>query len=82
MEQAAPGSFRFVTPPADFDQLISKMIYYSFSTLTTLGCDVTPVSPIARSLTIAEATTGSLFPAILIAALVALAIQEQTRAGE
>lgn len=75
VEQAHPGSFQFVTAPADFDQLISKLTYFSFCTLTTLGGDVAPVSPIARSLTIAEAAVGQLFPAILIGALVAMAMQ-------
>lgn len=75
VEQAHPGSFRFVTVPSDFDQLISKLTYFSFCTLTTLGGDVAPVSPIARSLTIAEAAVGQLFPAILIGALVAMAMQ-------
>jgi hypothetical protein len=81
VEQATPGSFHFVTPPADFDQLIAKLTYYSFATITTVGCDVTAVSPIARSLTIAEATTGALFPAILIGALVGLAMQQQSKSN-
>jgi len=79
VEQARPGSFRFVTLPLDLDQLISKLTYFSFCTLTTLGGDVVPVSPIARSLTIAEAAVGQLFPAILIGALVAMAMQSGTR---
>ena len=78
-EQFRPGSFRFVTAPADFDQLISKLTYYSFCTLTTVGGEVTPLSPIARSLTIAESMTGQLFPAILIGALVAMAMQSRTK---
>jgi hypothetical protein len=77
IEQAHPGSFRFVTRPADFDQLISKLTYFSFCTLTTVGSEITPLSPIARSLTIAEATVGQLFPAILIGALVAMAVQSR-----
>jgi hypothetical protein len=79
IEQFHPGSFRFVTAPADFDQLISKLTYYSFCTLTTVGGDVAPVSPIARSLTIAESMIGQLFPAILIGALVAIAVQSRTK---
>ena len=79
VEQFRPGSFRFVTAPADFDQLISKLTYFSFCTLTTVGGEVTPVSPIARSLTIAEAMTGQLFPALLIGALVAMAMRSRDR---
>jgi Ion channel len=80
VEQARPGSFRFVTAPTDIDQLISKITYFSFCTLTTLGGDVIPVSPVARSLTIAEAAVGQLFPAILIGALVAMAMQSREKA--
>jgi Ion channel len=79
VEQSHPGSFHFVNAPADFDQLISKLTYYSFCTLTTLGGDVSPISPIARSLTVAEAAVGQLFPAIFIGALVAMAMQSRAK---
>jgi Ion channel len=79
IEQSRPGSFNFVTAPRDLDQLISKLTYYSFCTLTTVGGEVTPASPIARSLTVAEAAVGQLFPAILISALVAMAMQSRTK---
>jgi hypothetical protein len=80
VEQFRPGSFHFVTAPADFDQLTSKLTYFSFCNLTTLGGEVAAFSPIARSLTIAEAAMGQLFPAILIGALVAMAMQSRTKA--
>jgi hypothetical protein len=49
-------------------------LYFSFVTLTTVGYgDVTPVHPVARSLAVAEALTGQLYPAILLARLVSLA---------
>ena len=49
--------------------------YFSFVTLTTLGYgDTVPVLPVARSLAIAEALVGQLYPAILIARLVSLQI--------
>jgi hypothetical protein len=79
IEQLHPGSFQFVSAPANLDQLTSKFTYYSFSTLTTLGSDITPVSPFARSLTTAEAIVGQLFPAILIGALVAMALQPRPK---
>jgi hypothetical protein len=47
--------------------------------LTTVGSEITPMSPIARSLTIAEALVGQLFPAILIGALVAMAMHSDTK---
>jgi Ion channel len=51
-------------------------VYFSFTNLTTVGIgDVTPLNPFARSLAIAEAIVGQMFPAILIGALVAMAMQ-------
>jgi hypothetical protein len=51
------------------------LIYYSFVTLTTVGYgDITPLHPTARSLAMAEALIGQLYPAILIARLVSLRI--------
>lgn len=75
LEQLRPGSLRFVSAATDLDQLTSKITYFSFATLTTMGSDIIPVSPFARSLTTAEAVVGQLFPAILIGALVAMAMQ-------
>jgi hypothetical protein len=50
---------------------ISSWMYFSFVTLATLGYgDISPVHPIARSLATAEAITGQLYLAILIARLV------------
>ena len=75
-EQLHAGSFRFVSRPADIEQLSAKLCYFSFCTLTTVGFgDVLAVSPFARSLVIAEALVGQLFPAILIGALVSMALQ-------
>jgi voltage-gated potassium channel Kch len=52
----------------------TSFIYFSFVTLTTVGYgDITPVHPVARSLAVAEALTGQLYPAILLARLVSLA---------
>ncbi len=51
-----------------------NFIYFSFVTLTTVGYgDIAPVHPVARSLAVAEALTGQLYPAILLARLVSLA---------
>jgi hypothetical protein len=78
-EQSHPGSFHFVTPPADIDQLTSKLTYFSFGILTSLGSDIAPVHPFARSLTLSEAIVGQLFPAILIGALVSMAMQSRAK---
>jgi hypothetical protein len=80
VEEFDPGAFHFVTAPVDFDQLISKLTYFSFCTLTTVGSEISPINPFARSLTTAEAVTGQLFPAILIGALVAMAMQSRRKA--
>jgi voltage-gated potassium channel Kch len=76
VEQFHSGAFRFISPPSNMDEQTAKLIYFSFVTLTTVGYgDVSPVSPYARSLAIAEAVVGQLFPAILIGALVAMAMR-------
>jgi len=59
----------------DAAALPQTWIYYSFVTLTTTGYgDITPVHPVARSLTITEALTGQLYLAITLARLVALQV--------
>jgi len=80
VELIMPGSFHFAMAPATLSDLSTKLMYFSFSTLTTVGFgDVTAVEPFARSLTIAEAVVGQLFPAILIGALVGMAMQAREK---
>jgi hypothetical protein len=56
----------------------SRLLYFSFATLTTLSYgDAYPVHRIARSLAISEALIGQLYPAILIATLVGMALQSR-----
>src|SRR6202161_4707606 len=45
LEQRYPASFQFVSPAADIDQLTSKMTYFSFGTLTTVGSDIAAIHP-------------------------------------
>ena len=75
VELRRPGSFNSAGVSAvdhDFDPK-TRLIYFSFTTLTTLGYgDITPVHPIARSLVMLEALIGQLFPVILIARLVSM----------
>ena len=60
----------------------SRLIYFSFETLTTVSYgDAYPVNRIARSLTTAEALIGQLYPAILIASLVGMALQTRFSAA-
>jgi hypothetical protein len=57
----------------DSPALASRLIYFSFATLTTTGYgDVSPIDPIARSLCNLEAIFGQLYPATLLARLVTL----------
>jgi hypothetical protein len=59
-----------------------RLIYFSFETLTTVSYgDAYPVHRIARSLTTAEALIGQLYPAILIATLVGMALQARLNAA-
>jgi len=74
----APGSFRLADGKADS----MTLLYYSFVTLTTVGYgDVTPVLPSARSLAMAEALVGQLFPAVLIARLVSMELAARAGLG-
>jgi Ion channel len=57
----------------------SRLIYFSFETLTTVSYgDAYPVHRIARSMTTAESLIGQLYPAILIATLVGMALQARS----
>jgi hypothetical protein len=68
----------FNLPAADESTLMSKLIYFSFATLTTVGYgDVTAVDTAARSLAMLEALIGQLFPAVLIARLVSLEVSHR-----
>lgn len=58
-------------------QALRQLSYYSFVTLTTIGYgDITPMAPFSRTLAIFEGLIGQLFPAIFIAKLVSLQIQD------
>ena len=78
-----PGSFAVSGPlQMEFDRsraggASSMYIYYSFVTLSTTGYgDMSPVSPLARSMASLEAIAGPLYLAILIARLVSLMSSE------
>jgi hypothetical protein len=58
----------------------ARLIYFSFETLTTVSYgDAYPVHPVARSLATTEALIGQLYPAILIATLVGMALQQRAQ---
>jgi hypothetical protein len=59
---------------------VKVLIYYSFTTLTTLGYgDIVPSSPPARMFSTLEAVTGQIYLAVLIARLVGLHILHSKR---
>jgi hypothetical protein len=78
--QLDPGAFTYTVagkelPPFRVDRGDTAALYFSFSTLTTLGYgDIVPTSPISRLLTSVEAVTGQLYLAVLVARLVGLHI--------
>ena len=60
----------------------SRLIYFSFATLTSVSYgDAYPIHRIARSLAMAEALIGQLYPSILIATLVGMALQARSSVG-
>ena len=82
--QEVPDAIHFQTPlaPGSSTGEPSRLIYFSFETLTTVSFgDAYPVNRIARSLAIAEALIGQLYPAILISSLVGMALQERSNAA-
>jgi hypothetical protein len=71
-----PGSF-CIAPAYNIDGVVnwSDFIYYSFTTLTTLGYgDVIPVTSQARSFSVLEAIIGVMYLAIIISRLVGMYI--------
>lgn len=59
-------------------EAVSKMLYFSFTTITTLGYgDITPQTSIARLLSSAEAVIGQLYFAVFLARLVSLEVTQR-----
>jgi len=67
--------------PHDAPSLRRALLYFSFVTQTTMGYgDITPATPLARSLATLQAIAGQLYLTVLVARLVALQIVHQGRA--
>ena len=79
LEFMRPGAFQVPTVHEPVDGQMNRAFYYfSVVTLTTTGFgDITPVNPFARTLTMMEALIGQLYPAILIARLVSLHVEDK-----
>ena len=66
---SAPGAIAF---PEGTDRSFSTAVYFSFTTLTTLGYgDVTPRSSLTQMLAITEALIGQIYLVVIVARLVA-----------
>ena len=76
LDAIEPGSFQLGgVADAAVGHSFERFIGFSFITLTTVGYgNVIPLTPRAEALAIAEAVTGQLFLAVLLARLVAMEI--------
>ncbi len=78
MTEWAPGSFVYdgeavVREVAQPSRHMTRLLYFSFVTLTTLGYgDLTPATDLAQMLAVSEAVIGQLYLTIFVARLVAL----------
>jgi hypothetical protein len=76
----APAAFSGPPDGAEGPRGFAALIYFSFVTLTSTGYgDILALNPFARSLANLEAVVGQLYPATLLARLVAQHLQGQTR---
>jgi len=81
VESTFPGSFRL--PASEDTEVVTaapargELVYFSFITLATVGYgDVTPTTPLARTLAWIEAIVGQFYLAVLVAGLVGLKITQ------
>jgi hypothetical protein len=75
LDNLLPHAFSGLPPSGQEFGSGAALLYFSFSTLTTLGFgDILPVHPLARNIANLEAIIGQLYPATLLARLVSLEI--------
>jgi hypothetical protein len=82
VETLHPGSFNI--PEGQDIEATRHFLYFSFVTLTTLGYgDITPITPMARSLCVLEAVIGQLYLVVQVAWLVGVHVSQSMlkRAG-
>jgi hypothetical protein len=87
LELLEPGAFALPTPRSGDATLAgtnaesaTDLLYYSFTTLTTLGYgDITPRSAFARMFAVTEAVVGQLILVVLVAHLVGLRVAQSTQ---
>jgi hypothetical protein len=92
----APFALVFLCDPTSFDlgpsmegmvdleviqtRGMSRLIYFSFVTMTTVGYgDITPQSVVAGNLAILQALTGQIYLVVILARLVSLAVATSER---
>jgi len=79
-EALRPGSFHGLDAQAAAPAV--DLYYFSFVTLTTLGYgDISPLSPAARTLALAEVLCGVMFTGVLVARLIGLYTERRARSG-
>jgi len=73
-----PDAFHGLPPAGSEYGSGAALLYFSFSTLTTVGYgDIYPLYPLARNFANLEAVIGQLFPATLLARLISLEIEHR-----
>jgi hypothetical protein len=73
-----PNAFSGLPPSGTEHGSGAALLYFSFSTLTTLGFgDISPVHPLVRSIANLEAVIGQLYPVTLLARLVSLELEHR-----
>jgi hypothetical protein len=81
-DKMLPGSFHFPTGRAPESEATTfyHLLYFSYVTLATLGYgDITPLNGAARGLAILEAMTGQLYLVLVVARLVSLYAQSESK---
>jgi len=75
-------AFGFTAVPPHPQNLRFRLLYFSTTTLTTVSYgDITPLSPVARSLAALESVIGQLFPAVLLTRLVSMELFHRQQRG-
>ncbi len=71
VEYLIPNSFAINSDITSREEVFQSLFYYSFVTLATIGYgDITPVTPLARTLSITLGISGQMYLTILVAILV------------
>jgi hypothetical protein len=78
LDDLLPNAFSGLPPLGKDFGSGAALLYFSFTTLTTLGFgDILPLHPLVRNIVNLEAIIGQLYPATLLARLVSLEIEHR-----